>query len=112
MKSLLERWQQRRRAKLAAEISAPDEIDVARFAAVANAALFNPSDEEHVKAGMWRALHIADEIEQRLAARRERHPEHDQIVAEAMSHGWNAVRAGKWNLDELRALQARLLGSA
>lgn len=89
---------------------APPPIDPAVFTTIARAPVFNPTEDQQVVFAQYRADAIAREVEQRRAMGRPAHPEHDRIVAEAMSYGWMLVAATKWTLDNVRALQARLIG--
>lgn len=71
----------------------------------------NPTDEHQQVYAEYRADTIARDIEQRREECREPHPEHNQIVAEAMLYAWILVRGGKWTADDIAALQQRLSGA-
>jgi hypothetical protein len=68
----------------------------------------NPTDEEGLKFAEYRADAIARDIEQRKNEERELHPEHDQMVAEAMMYGHMLVQAKKWTLEHIEALKDRV----
>jgi hypothetical protein len=103
-------WFKRARDKLRAPAPLPDPppVDPGVFATLARAPTFNPNDEQQVVFAEYRADAIAREIEQRREDGREAHPEHDQIVAEAMSYAWMLVKAGKWTTEHVSALALRL----
>lgn len=88
----------------------PPPIDPTVFGAVAQAPILNPNQEEQQLFAVYRADHIASDIEHRKA-NGAKHPEHDQLIAEAMCYGWMAVCSGRWTIGNVRALQERLLGS-
>jgi hypothetical protein len=75
---------------------------------VAQAPLFNATDEEQFASLAYRADAIARGYEQRVEAGDPPHPEHDQMVAEAMEHAWRLVRYGKWARAHVDGLAARL----
>lgn len=77
---------------------------------VAQAPLFNPSDEDHLKAAAYRADAIARDFEQRRSEAREAHPDQLQMVGEAMSHAWRLFGAGKWTREDVSGLANRLRG--
>jgi hypothetical protein len=83
------------------------ETTVEALKVAAKAPLFNATDDDHFAALAYRADAIARGTEQR-AERGEVHPEHPQMVAEAMEHGWRLVRHGKWAMVHIQALQERL----
>lgn len=91
-----------------APLPQPPPIEAETLATVARAATFNPTDDQQIIFAAYRIDAIAREIEQRRAERREAHPEHDQIVAEAMCYGWMLVKAGKWKREDIASLQLRL----
>ena len=86
----------------------PPPIDPALFTTIARAPVFNPNDDQQIQFAAYRADAIAREIEQRRSETRQPHPEHDQIVAEAMSYAWMLVKAGKWTRENVDALARRL----
>lgn len=67
----------------------------------------NPSPDEQWAA--YRADAIARDIEQRVAEGRPRHPQYDQLVAEAKMYGAKLVAARVWTAEQLTALEARLV---
>jgi hypothetical protein len=83
------------------------EVSVEAMQVVANAPLFNATDDDHKAALAYRAEAIARGTEQRLE-REEVHPEQEQMTAEALEHAWRLVRFGKWTVDHVRALEQRL----
>jgi hypothetical protein len=89
----------------------PENVDPQVFKTVAQAPVFNPSDDEHLKFAHYRADAIARELEQRAAERREPHPEQERMVGEAMELGWRLVRAGRWTSRDCHALHARLIAA-
>lgn len=77
----------------------PQEI---KFAALP--VLVNPSHEEGLKFATYRSDAIVREITQRHEEGREKHPEHEQIKAEALMYGHMLVQAGKWEPKQVTKL--------
>ena len=101
---LLDLWK-----KKPAPEAAP-EPEAAPVAAVAVAPIvINPTNEQAVKHAAYRADAIARDIEQRRAAGETR-PDHDRMVAQALSHAHGLVAAGKWTDADVKKLEARLRG--
>jgi hypothetical protein len=86
----------------------PQPLPLVAMATVAQAPLFNATEEEQFASLAYRADAIARGYEQRIEAGDELHPEHDQMVAEAMEHGWRLVRYRKWARVHVDGLAARL----
>ncbi len=76
---------------------------------VPQAPILNPSSDNSVEFGRYRADAIAREIEQRRNDKQPQHPEHDFIVGEAMAYAW--LQFGRsWTLNDVKAFQARIFG--
>lgn len=100
-------WRFWQRAK-PAEVPEPlPLIDPSAFQAIAKAPVLNPNGVEQLGYAAYRLDAIARCVEQRREDG-DLHPEHDDIVAEAMIYGWMLVRAGKWTYEELRVFAQRL----
>lgn len=88
--------------------ASPEPLPLVVMGTVAQAPLFNATEEEQFASLAYRADAIARGYEQRVEAGDPLHPEHAQMVAEAMEHAWRLVRYGKWALVHVEGLVARL----
>jgi hypothetical protein len=103
-----------RSKKPAPPVEAPpvEPAPVEPFKVVANPPVIGTvPDEVSLATAHYRADAIAREIEQRRDEGRPLHDDHNTMVAEAMSHAWRLVGAGKWDRDYVAVLQARLMGA-
>lgn len=87
----------------------PRDVNLEAFKIASQGPLINAAGDDELAAAAYRADAIAREIEQRREEGRPEHPDHHQMVCEAMAHAWRLVGAGKWTRQHVNELEARTL---